>query len=47
MNVKNKHVLVIGTQEPWIEAILLELGAKKVTILEYINAKCKKCISKV
>ena len=35
MNVKNKHVLVIGTQEPWIEAILLEFGAKKITILEY------------
>ena len=35
MNVKNKHVLVIGTQEPWIEAILLEFGAKKITTLEY------------
>ena len=35
MNFKNKHVLVIGTQEPWIEAILLELGAKKVTTLQY------------
>ena len=35
MNVSNQHVLVIGTQSPWIEAILLELGAKHVTILEY------------
>ena len=35
MDIKNQHVLVIGTQVPWIEAILLELGAKKVTILEY------------
>ena len=41
MNVKNKHVLVIGTQEPWIEAILLEFGAKKITILEYNDIDSK------
>ena len=35
MEVKNQHILVISTQEPWIEAILLELGAKRITILEY------------
>ena len=33
--VKNGHVLVIGSQSPWIEAILLVLGAKKITTLEY------------
>ena len=27
--------LVIGTQSPWIEAMLLELGAANVTTLEY------------
>ena len=35
MDVKNQHILVIGTQVPWIEAILLDMGAKKITILEY------------
>ena len=29
------HVLVIGSQAPWIEAILVELGARHVTTLEY------------
>ena len=33
--IKEKHVLVIGSQTPWIEAILLNLGAAKVTTLEY------------
>ena len=33
MDVPGKHVLVIGTQVPWIEAILLEMGVKKITIL--------------
>jgi len=33
--VKNGHVLVIGSQTPWIEAMLLVFGAKKVTTLEY------------
>ena len=33
--VKNGHVLVMGSQTPWIEAILLELGAAKITTLEY------------
>ena len=28
-------MLVIGSQNPWIEAILLEKGAKRVTTLEY------------
>ena len=33
MDVKGKHVLVIGTQIPWIEAILLEMGVKQITTL--------------
>ena len=33
MNVKGKNVLVIGTQLPWIEAILLEMGVRHITIL--------------
>ena len=33
--VHGGHVLVIGSASPWIEAILLELGAANVTTLEY------------
>jgi Caenorhabditis protein of unknown function, DUF268 len=33
--IRGKSVMVIGTQKPWIEAILLHLGAAKVTTLEY------------
>ena len=32
---KNKHILVIGSTRPWIEAILIALGAKHITTLEY------------
>ena len=28
-------MLVIGTQQPWIEAVLLEKGAHHITTLEY------------
>lgn len=35
--VQGGHVLVIGSQVPWLEAILLEHGAKKVTTLEYVE----------
>ena len=31
--------MVIGSILPWIEAILLHLGAKKVTTLEYAEVK--------
>ena len=34
-DMNNKSVLVIGSQQPWIELICLSLGAKKVTTLEY------------
>ena len=33
MNMKGKHVLVIGTENPWLEALILEGGAEKVTTL--------------
>ena len=39
MNVENKHFLVIGSQLPWIEAILVSLNIKKITTLEYNDYK--------
>ncbi len=33
MNVTGLHVLVIGTERPWLEALILEAGARKVTTL--------------
>ena len=35
--IKGKHVAVIGTEVPWLEAIVLNLGADKVTTMEYRN----------
>ncbi len=35
VDMKGKSVLVIGSSHPWIEAICLLHGAKKVTTLEY------------
>ena len=35
LDLKGKHVLVIGSEDPWVEAICLALGAAKVTTLEY------------
>jgi hypothetical protein len=35
LDLKGKHVLVIGSEQPWIEAIVLSLGADHVTTLEY------------
>jgi hypothetical protein len=37
MLVKDKHVLVIGSQSPWIETILLNKGAKNVTTSDYVK----------
>ena len=34
-NVIGKNALVIGSETPWVEAILLAVGAKHVTTLEY------------
>ena len=39
MNVENKHFLVIGSQLPWIETILISLNIKKITTLEYNDYK--------
>jgi len=33
--IKGKHVAVVGTEVPWAEAILLNLGADRVTTVEY------------
>jgi len=33
--IKNKHVAVVGTEVPWAEAVLLNLGVSKVTTIEY------------
>ncbi|GFH50495.1 hypothetical protein CTEN210_06971 [Chaetoceros tenuissimus] len=33
--VRNQSVLVIGSESPWIEAMLVACGAEKVTTLEY------------
>ena len=35
VSCKGKTVAVIGTIEPWIEAILMHKGAKSVTTVEY------------
>ncbi len=31
VSVQDKHVLIVGTQKPWIEALALEAGAAKTT----------------
>lgn len=36
---QDKHILVIGSQKPWVEAMALALGAKHVTTLEYGDIK--------
>ncbi|EKX32407.1 hypothetical protein GUITHDRAFT_82324 [Guillardia theta CCMP2712] len=33
--VKGGHVLVLGSENPWVEACVLAAGAKRVTTLEY------------
>ena len=35
VTVKQKNVLVIGSIQPWVESILLSLGANHTTTLEY------------
>lgn len=37
VNVSGKHALVIGSEVPWVEAILLAQGAATVTTLEYAH----------
>jgi hypothetical protein len=33
--IEGSHVLVVGSEQPWVEAICLFLGARSVTTLEY------------
>ena len=33
--VNGKKVLVVGSETPWVEAIILAVGAKNVTTIEY------------
>lgn len=46
-DIKNKKVAVVGSESPWIEAILLNLGNKVTTIeyndrsIEYENLTCE------
>ena len=35
--IDGKRVAVIGTQIPWAEAILVNLGARSITTIEYAN----------
>ena len=37
--VKGKSVLVVGSETPWVESIILAIGAKHVTTLEYNKIK--------
>ena len=37
--VKNGRVLVIGSENPWVEAVVLEQGAKEIVTLEYGRIK--------
>lgn len=39
-SVKNKEVAVIGSITPWIEAILINAGAKSITTVEYNQLQC-------
>jgi hypothetical protein len=39
--IKGKDVAVIGSQHPWVEAILYNSGAKSITTVEYNVPICK------
>ena len=45
-SIKNKKIAVIGSQSPWIEAILVNAGAKSVTTVEYNVPTCNHPIIK-
>jgi hypothetical protein len=44
--IKDKNIAVIGSQSPWIEAILVNCGAKEVTTVEYNVPICNHNIIK-
>ena len=33
--IKGKSVLVVGSESPWVEAVILAVGAKHITTLDY------------
>lgn len=39
VNIEGAHVLVVGSERPWVEACLLSRGAKIVTTIEYGGIK--------
>jgi hypothetical protein len=45
-SIKNKKIAVIGSQNPWIEAMLVNYGAKEVTTVEYNVPICNHDIIK-
>ena len=45
--IKNKKIAVVGSQNPWIESILVNLGAKEVTTVEYNIPLCDHNIIKI
>lgn len=45
-NIKNKSIAVIGSMAPWIEAILINAGAKSITTVEYNVPQCNHNIIK-
>ena len=38
MNMQGKHVLSMGTEDPWLEALILEAGAEKITSLGNVGS---------
>jgi hypothetical protein len=45
-NIRNKNIAIIGSTDPWIEAILVNLGVKTVTTVEYNVPVCNHAIIK-
>ena len=42
LDIKDKHILVIGSETPWIEVMALHhFGAKHVTTVDYYKMECK------
>ena len=39
LSVQGRHMLVVGSENPWLEAVLLACGAAKVTTVEYGKIK--------
>ena len=39
LNVTDQHILVIGSESPWIELLALRAGARHVTTVDYVKIK--------